>query len=421
MADSSIDKTPGSPQTEQFPPFEFTSAVGSAAKKKKSFWKFLLVVGLTAVAGYFGAQLFLQALSGSEESAERVRLSGLQKSVFIILLPVQIFVVILIHELGHVLGGKLAGLRFLLLIVGPLKVVRDGSRLSWQVNRSAGLMGGLACCLPTTDCDFLKALRIMIVGGPLSSLLLAVLCFGLWLATPSLNLDGSWQRFLSGQLFFVMAMSTMIFFVTSYPRVVGGMKTDGKQFLELLKSGPETERQNLVRLLVGQSLAGLRPSEWDKDIIKKLDEAYEHVEDTDAKRSERLIWSSMRGAVAFDDQDNQVAHDCLQYTLTHSDEYPVFARGTLYLAASLFESRVRRDADRAEALIQAAPEGLLVEAYLPLAAQAEVHQLRQETEKARACAQRAIDKMQSAIDAGGAASEKEAMLEILNGQPTQGV
>ncbi len=43
------------------------------------------------------------------------------------LVPI-VFTVILIHELGHVLGGWLSGQRFHMLIVGPVRITRDLGR-----------------------------------------------------------------------------------------------------------------------------------------------------------------------------------------------------------------------------------------------------------------------------------------------------
>ena len=49
---------------------------------------------------------------------------------------------ILVHELGHVAGGKLAGFRFLLLLVGPLKLQRTPEGFRFGLNRSANVAGG---------------------------------------------------------------------------------------------------------------------------------------------------------------------------------------------------------------------------------------------------------------------------------------
>ena len=119
--------------------------------------------------------------------------------------------------------------------------------------------------------------------------------------------------------------------------------------------------------------------------------------------------------MAEDRGDIGSAHELIQFNLTHSKLYPIFARGTLFLAAAIFEARVRQDADAAEALIQAAPEGMLVESYLLPTAQAEVCRLKGNIEQAKTLAQKAFNETASALDAGGVVMEREHLLAIING------
>ncbi|MGK7312515.1 MAG: hypothetical protein ACN0LA_09770 [Candidatus Longimicrobiales bacterium M2_2A_002] len=80
--------------------------------------------------------------------------------------------VLAVHEAGHLLAGRLVGFRFLLFIVGPLRVAREGDRVQVGWNRSLSLAGWLAATGPTPD--RLERLRrrtaIMVAGGPLTSL-----------------------------------------------------------------------------------------------------------------------------------------------------------------------------------------------------------------------------------------------------------
>ena len=58
------------------------------------------------------------------------------------------FSVILTHELGHLVGGRLVGFQIRLLVVGPLKIDRIDQRLRISLNRSHAHAGGVAaaCC-----------------------------------------------------------------------------------------------------------------------------------------------------------------------------------------------------------------------------------------------------------------------------------
>ena len=99
-----------------------------------------------------------------------------------------------------------------------------------------------------------------IAGGPIASLLLGVLGLlgGLWI-------DGRPGAYLV----IVGFMSLMIFVVTALPMHAGGFMSDGMQFIELRRGGTSvTERQILLRLM-GISLGGVRPRDWDPALVQE--------------------------------------------------------------------------------------------------------------------------------------------------------
>lgn len=402
-----VDENAAALPAFQIPKIEET--IRNERRSGRRFWLFFLAALLI---GYFGAQLFSN--SRAMPDPDRVRLSRWQGVILIMSLPASAFIVLLAHEMGHVIGGRLAGLKFLFLVVGPMKVTRSKTGLKWELNRSIALAGGLACCVPSDPKHFLRPLRWMVIGGPIASFLLMVVCYFCSTSVDSLPFTPSWNLFTSSSLKITALLSLMIGLLTSYPGMSANMKTDGRQFLELLRSNPHARRQNLVRLLVGQSLAGVRPSEWNSNVVAELETAYSELEDDEAVLPERVVWSSLRSAVAVDQNDITTAHELIQFNLTHSGFYPVFARGTLFLDAALFEARVRKDADAAEALIQAAPDGMMVESYLLPAAQAEVSWLREDVAAAKALAQQALDAMSVALDAGSVVKEREHLVAIIN-------
>ncbi|MEP3477960.1 MAG: hypothetical protein ABJZ55_01815 [Fuerstiella sp.] len=394
------------------PAFRIPAIEETVAKEQRSTRWFWLIFFAAILIGFIGAKLFWG--SNGAPDPNRIRLSKWQKLLMVPVFPVGTFLAILAHELGHVVGGKFAGLKFLLLVVGPLKVTRASKGLEWRVNRTVALMGGLACCVPTNPKQFLQALRWMIIGGPLASVLLMIVCYVGSLYATDLPLSATWALFAKSVLKIIALISMMIAFITIYPGAGGGLKTDGRQFLELLKSNPSARRQNLVRLLVGQSLAGIRPAEWESDVVQELDDAYLELEDDKNHLPERITWSSLRSAIAVDRNEIPAAYKLIQFNLDHATLYPVFARGMLFLEAAQFEARIRNDAEAAEALIEAAPEGMLVESYLRPAAQAEVSCLRGDREQAKTFAQQALDETASALDAGGAVMARERLLAIIN-------
>jgi hypothetical protein len=67
---------------------------------------------------------------------------------FIIYLISTLLFVILIHELGHVIGGRLAGYSFFMLTVGPFKWIREQKSVRFRWNFSLNTFGGLTLMAP---------------------------------------------------------------------------------------------------------------------------------------------------------------------------------------------------------------------------------------------------------------------------------
>lgn len=172
--------------------------------------------------------------------------------------------VLLVHECGHLLGGRLVGFRFLLLIVGPLKLVREQHGIQASFNRSPGMWGGLAGSVPPNDHDLRRRMVVMAAGGPLASLVLALLTGSLaWgvshqtACPPACTSSSTTLVWLL--LLFTSATSFLIFLVTSTPSRFGGFVSDGARLLMLRHGGPAAERLCAVVAVQAAALAGQRP------------------------------------------------------------------------------------------------------------------------------------------------------------------
>ena len=99
-------------------------------------------------------------------------------AVDLVALPLLILLVLAVHETGHLIGGISRGMRFLLLIVGPMQWTRSPGGIRFKWHRNFGLMGGLAAATPDDQLPLEPQLQRLIVGGPLASLLLAAAAIG---------------------------------------------------------------------------------------------------------------------------------------------------------------------------------------------------------------------------------------------------
>ena len=237
----------------------------SAAKRGVGGWVFLLVMSVVGGAlGYFGARYGMQLLLP-------VPGPKLLKLLLLVWIVPAWLLVVGWHEFGHVVGGWAGGGRFLLWIVGPFKIQRTPAGVRFDLNRSVNLGGGLAACVPLDPARMTPSrTAVMILGGPLFSLALAV--GALWLAAGLAAVPGevTVARALAQHGAVVTAgLSAFIFLVTMFPATVGGFKSDGKRAFELLRGDARSDQETAVLMLTTAGLAGQRPADFDPSLVRR--------------------------------------------------------------------------------------------------------------------------------------------------------
>src|SRR5262245_60929864 len=85
---------------------------------------------------------------------------------------------VVVHELGHVLGGLAVGFRFRSLRVGPILVDHRG-RLS-VVRRASIAFTGAAVVTPETADDLVRRGMVLVVAGPLANILTGSIALLFW-------------------------------------------------------------------------------------------------------------------------------------------------------------------------------------------------------------------------------------------------
>lgn len=216
------------------------------------------VIGGIAVPLVFSTPLFSPFIGSLRESSRPLDL------LFII--PI-LLLVIFVHELGHMAGGMVRGMRFLLLIVGPFQWAQSVTGISFTWNLNPSLMGGLAAAVPNRQRSLLPQLLGMVLGGPLASLLLG----GSAIVTVSL-LNGYLPDRPLNLILLTGLFSLLIFLATAIPSRVGGMQSDGWQLIELLRGGAAVLERQLIIEIMAASLAGERPRDWDQETIAQLEQ-----------------------------------------------------------------------------------------------------------------------------------------------------
>ena len=180
---------------------------------------------------------------------------------WLFLAPVALFLVLLVHEAGHLMAGLLVRFQFGMLGVGPLGLSRSlgGIRFRWL---PLSMWGPFAVAYPASADRIRFRAASYIGGGPLARLALAI---GAAWGTGEFSLRGF------GGL--VAALSAAVFLATAQPFVGTGIgiPSDGARLLGLMRATPDAIGAAALLALEGAALAGTRPSAWPPALLDLAD------------------------------------------------------------------------------------------------------------------------------------------------------
>ena len=350
------------------------------------------------VIGYAGFGLLGADLGEEIKPALREQFGGWTALVVVALAVLAGFAAIAVHELGHVLGGAAARFRFWLYVVGPLRVERDEAtgRITVGLNREASLYGGVAASLPTDTRDLPRRLALMVAGGPLASVALALLA---WLP---LGLGAPLSALARLALGLLTALSAGLAGVTLLPMRSGGFTSDGGRLLRLARGGPVARREAATLPLLGLFAAETPPREWPRELI----DAATELRDGSMEECYAAVFAYYH---ALDSGDAARAGWWIDRVVELSGAYPPALAPSLFVEAAYFEGACRRDAARARRLLARVPEkSFVVKPFDRARAEAALALAEGDRERAREHARRAL----AAIPAGSA-FRRERLHEIL--------
>ena len=309
-------------------------------RKIRNSLSFILLVVVGGLVGYFGANFLLES-----SPADDIYTFSLTEKILLIasLFPV-IWLVILAHESGHVLGGLAAGDDFGFMAAGPLYVENEQGRLQIRYNRHLTLWGGLAFTLPNSTENFRLRRLILVGGGPLASLLLGLgllWCVGLPGDLPP-NLSNAMAICLQA-LQFMAIISLFIFVATIIPSRMGGFMSDGMQLLLLFRNNAEAKAYAAFLHLFAQTKQGTRPADLSTEHLQTL---------------AAFPDSSSRGVGAnlyrfyhhLDKGESTEAETYLQLVEKHLGAYPAGFQADIWVEIYLYELLFLNKTEREESL-----------------------------------------------------------------------
>ncbi|MCB0637532.1 MAG: hypothetical protein KDC54_12975 [Lewinella sp.] len=297
------------------------------AQKKRSYLSLILITLVGAGIGWVAGKA-LPALPDDYGKGQLL--------VLLACLPLLYLLVIGWHELGHVAVGRLQGFRFFSLTVGPFSWRREGERIVFAWNSKINLAGGLALMLPQSEARMATRFAAYAAGGPLASLLLALLGLGLAWWLPS----GIFATLLAGA---IGGFSLLIFIVTILPFRAGGFSSDGKRILTLL-SASESAQIEVTALRV------IAFTQTDRPLRELPIAAIEQAQDsTTITEQYRVLFHYYRYLYYLATQDVATAETALHAFLAGLGTFPPGMGEGYYLEAVLFHAYVTGDREQAEA------------------------------------------------------------------------
>ncbi len=188
-------------------------------------------------------------------------------TAMILSLVLAMWLAIALHELGHIVFGKLSGFEFFFYIVGPIQIEKYTNGIQLKENKNWLFFGGISMMTPPIQISketIIKKWSMFAAGGPFLSLLLGTISYILY------------EQFSYVFLIYFAIMNGAIFLATILP--IKTSRTDGYVLLSLLKNNDESTKL-IENLLIGRELLSKRiPTEWNYEFIQLAKEKVASIE-----------------------------------------------------------------------------------------------------------------------------------------------
>ncbi len=266
-----------------------------------------------------------------------------------------LLVSVALHEVGHLLAGRIAGCRIHLFALGPIRLRWEGRSPRLSFNWADRVAGGFVVASPPMRRSVILPIAVLIAGGPGLNLLLASFALGLYQAVPK---GGALRQ--PSLLFAIISLLTALIALNPFRR---GLASDGLRLWRLWRGGPPAERDAALFTLTGLDHRGVRPARWPADLLARC------LEPADASTDEAAA-RIMAYYAALDRGEPVTAAVHLERAIAVIEKQPRSVRAPYYLEAAFAAAFIHADADRAEAYLRQAEDALDIEPYVWLRCEA---------------------------------------------------
>jgi hypothetical protein len=268
------------------------------------------------------------ALGGLLIALDRARGSAaplIPPQAFVLFVPA-LYIVVLVHELGHLIAAITVGFEPRTFMVGAFFWNKENGRWRFRLVLRNLFWGGFTGAIPRSDDDLLSRYTRFVLGGPTASLVLLIFTF--------LLSDGLFIQLL----FWINLLLTISVCV---PYVVACLPNDAKLILLLTRKGAAEGRTVALLYLVALDAEGMRPREWPRELIEKLD--------LTAKDNSRLpVAFRFLLSDAAEKEDAPRAAEILERALAINNKMLPDERRGFLAAASFYHGFHGKDASRSE-------------------------------------------------------------------------
>ncbi len=256
-----------------------------------------------------------------------------------------IFIILIIHELGHYVCCKLVGFTCSKMYLGKLKIVFD-EKTTFHENDT--FIRWAVVCYPRNPTHFRKKLILICAAGSLFNLLLAIIQFVVGKKiTLVMDWSDPWLRWKIGMAcgYAMTFFYSFIFAIINLIPFRGGvLSSDGAIIRLMLTDSLETDCVEAMMIFESKLMQGLRPRDLEPALIRKMTAL--------SDRSLRDLAGRMCALYYyFDKEEWDAAGTEMDYLLENLDKINKLTRPTFEVALAYFLAYYRQDAVKARELL----------------------------------------------------------------------
>lgn len=221
---------------------------------------FFMIIG--GMSGFFGIKIFNNAMGLADKSTGAMLFSI---ALIVIFLYLAVFIQIIVHEVGHLIFGRLSGYKFASFRIGNFMLIYQMGKYKLKRFKLLGTGGQCLMMPPGSDGnDYPYVLYNL--GGAIGNLVFSLLCLLLYKLMSKVN-------YLSVFLGISIIIGIAFALMNGIPMYLGGISNDGMNALSLGKDREAKHAFWLQLYINGLITNGTRLAHMSEELFRLPDKA----------------------------------------------------------------------------------------------------------------------------------------------------